>query len=145
MEKLVLIHVEDTEYQKIKNIASRMKITVDRIPEEIAAANYKLGEFVNGAYKKAEDTIDGTNRKQENVTEHFSEAEATNAEIKNRADSLILLCNLKEKRLDKMLFELRHGEVKVMYKAILTPSNQSWTVPMLMQELRRERFAMMRK
>ena len=44
-----------------------------------------------------------------------------------------------------MLFELRHAEVKVMYKAILTPSNQNWTVPMLMQELCRERFAMMRK
>ena len=129
MEKLVLIHVDDTEYHKIQNIASRMKITVDRIPEEIAAANYKLGELVNGTYKKAADTIDGTKRKQENTAEH----------------SLILLCNLKEKRLDKMLFELRHGEVNVMYKAILTPSNQNWTVPMLMQELRRERFAMMRK
>ena len=68
-----------------------------------------------------------------------------NAQAKSRADSLILVCNLKEKRMDKMLFELRHAEVKVMYKAILTPSNQNWTVPMLMQELRRERFAMMRK
>lgn len=129
MEKLVLIHVDDTEYHKIQNIASRMKITVDRIPDEIVAANYKLGELVNETYKKAADTIDGTGRKQENMAEH----------------SLILLCNLKEKRLDKMLFELRHGEVNVMYKAILTPSNQNWTVPMLMQELRRERFAMMRK
>ena len=44
-----------------------------------------------------------------------------------------------------MLFELRHAEVKVMYKAIQTTSNKNWTVPMLMQDLRRERFAMMRK
>ena len=145
MEKLVLIHVDDTEYHKIQNIASRMKITVDRIPEEIAAANYKLGELVNGTYKKATDTIDGTKRKRENTVKHSSETEMADAQIKSRADSLILLCNLKEKRLDKMLFELRHGEVKVMYKAILTPSNRDWTVPMLMQELRRERFAMMRK
>lgn len=145
MEKLVLIHVDDSEYQKIKNIASRMKITVDRIPEEIVAVNYKLGELVNGIYKNNADTIDADERKQENVTGHSSETGAVNAQTKNRADSLILLCNLKEKRLDKMLFELRHGEVKVMYKAILTPSNQNWTVPMLMQELRRERFAMMRK
>lgn len=145
MEKLVLLHVDDIEYHKIQNIASRMKITVDRIPDEIAAANYKLGELVNGAYKNAADTIDGTGREQENVTEHSSETGAVNVQTKSRADSLILLCNLRDKRLDKMLFELRHGEVKVMYKAILTPSNQNWTVPMLMQELRRERFAMMRK
>lgn len=145
MEKLVLIHVDDTEYQKIKNIASRMKITVDRIPEEIVVANYKLGELVNGIYKKVADTIDADERKQEKVTEHSSETGVVNAQAMSRADSLILLCNLKEKRLDKMLFELRHGEVEVMYKAILTPSNQNWTVPMLMQELRRERFAMMRK
>ena len=143
MEKLVLIHVDDIEYHKIQNIASRMKITVDRIPEEIV--NYKLGELVNGVYKNAADTIDGTGREQENVTGHSSETGAVNAQAKSRADSLILVCNLKEKRLDKMLFELRHAEVKVMYKAILTPSNQNWTVPMLMQELCRERFAMMRK
>ena len=145
MEKLVLIHVDDIEYHKIQNIASRMKITVDRIPEEIMTVNYKLGELVNGTYKKATDMIAADDRKQENVTGHSSETGAVNAQTKNRADSLILLCNLKDKRLDKMLFELRHGEVKVMYKAILTPSNQNWTVPMLMQELRRERFAMMRK
>ena len=145
MEKLVLIHVDDIEYHKIQNIASRMKITVDRIPEEIVTANYKLGELANGTYKKAADIIDADDRKQENVTEHSSETGAVNVQTKSRADSLILLCNLKDKRLDKMLFELRHGEVKVMYKAILTPSNQNWTVPMLMQELRRERFAMMRK
>lgn len=145
MEKLVLLHVDDIEYHKIQNIASRMKITVDRIPEEIVTVNYKLGELVNGTYKKATDMIDADDRKQENVTGHSSETGAVNAQTKNRADSLILLCNLKDKRLDKMLFELRHGEVKVMYKAILTPSNQNWTVPMLMQELRRERFAMMRK
>lgn len=145
MEKLVLIHVDDTEYHKIQNIASRMKITVDRIPEEIVTANYKLGELANGTYKNAADTIDGTGREQENVTEHSSETGAVNVQTKSRADSLILLCNLKDKRLDKMLFELRHGEVKVMYKAILTPNNRNWTVPMLMQELRRERFAMMRK
>ena len=145
MEKLVLIHVDDIEYHKIQNIASRMKITVDRIPEEIVTANYKLGELANGTYKKATDMIDADDRKQENVTGHSSETGAVNAQTKNCADSLILLCNLRDKRLDKMLFELRHGEVKVMYKAILTPSNQNWTVPMLMQELRRERFAMMRK
>lgn len=145
MEKLVLIHVDDIEYHKIQNIASRMKITVDRIPEEIMTVNYKLGELANGTYKKATDMIDADDRKQENVTGHSSETGAVNVQTKSRADSLILLCNLKDKRLDKMLFELRHGEVKVMYKAILTPSNRNWTVPMLMQELRRERFAMMRK
>ena len=53
MEKLVLIHVTDSEYRKIQNIASRMKITVDRIPDEIVTTNYKLGELVNGTYKKA--------------------------------------------------------------------------------------------
>lgn len=145
MEKLVLIHVDDIEYHKIQNIASRMKITVDRIPEEIVTANYKLGELANGTYKKAADIIDADDRKQEKTAEHSSETGAVNVQTKSRADSLILLCNLRDKRLDKMLFELRHGEVKVMYKAILTPSNQNWTVPMLMQELRRERFAMMRK
>lgn len=145
MEKLVLIHVDDIEYHKIQNIASRMKITVDRIPEEIMTANYKLGELANGTYKKAADIIDADDRKQEKTAEHSSETGAVNVQTKSRADSLILLCNLRDKRLDKILFELRHGEVKVMYKSILTPSNQNWTVPMLMQELRRERFAMMRK
>ena len=145
MEKLVLIHVTDSEYRKIQNIASRMKITVDRIPDEIVTTNYKLGELVNGTYKKAAEMADATDQTGKNAAEHSSSAVTAGMQTKSRADSLILLCNLKEKRLDKMLFELRHGDVKVDYKAILTPSNQNWTVKLLMQELRKERFVMMRK
>lgn len=120
MEKLVLINLSDSEYQKVKTIASRMKIATDRIPQEYLGCT--LGQFADGTYKgKMEQPV--------------------SAEMQ---ESVILFCNLKDKRLDKMLFELRHGAVDVTYKAILTPTNQNWTLTALLRELRREQFAMLR-
>ena len=98
MEKLILIHVTDSEYRKIQNIASRMKITVDRIPDEIVTTNYKLGELVNGTYKKVAEMADATDQTGKNAAKHSSSAVTAGMQTKSRADSLILLCNLKEKR-----------------------------------------------
>ncbi len=49
MEKLVLINLSDSEYQKVKTIASRMKIATDRIPQEYLGCT--LGQFADGTYK----------------------------------------------------------------------------------------------
>ena len=63
----------------------------------------------------------------------------------NPEASLLLFCGLREKRLDKLLFELRREEVTVEYKAILTPVNRTWTLRHLYLEMQREKAAISRK
>lgn len=57
------------------------------------------------------------------------------------SESLLLINGLSDKRLDKLLFELRRAEVAVDYKAVLTMSNSSWTLERLFSELRKEKAA----
>ena len=160
MEKLLLIHSTKEIQLQVKNVASRLKLALDIIPEEYCGC--RLKELAAGKYAQnppdatplgsttAEDVTPLGSTTAEDVTPLGSTtAEGTvPAQIDAGASgaptppSLLVLCGLRDKRLDKALFELRRADIPIDYKAILTPSNQEWTVPELMKELQRERQAM---
>ena len=148
MEKLLLIHSTKEIQLQVKNVASRLKLALDIIPEEYCGC--RLKELAAGKYAQnppdtvasdstvAEGTIPSGNAVAEGTVPAQVDAGASGAQIPS---SRLVLCGLRDKRLDKVLFELRRADVPVDYKAILTPSNQEWTVPELMKELQRERQA----
>ncbi len=121
MEKLLLIHSTKEIQLQVKNVASRLKLALDIIPEEYCGC--RLQELAAGKYAQ-------------------NPPDAASAPVAQTPPSLLILCGLRDKRLDKVLFELRRADIPVDYKAILTPSNKEWTVPELMKELQRERQAM---
>ncbi|MGN1203928.1 MAG: DUF3783 domain-containing protein [Lachnospiraceae bacterium] len=123
MEKLLLMNLPDATYRTIQGVASRLRIATDRIEQEYFGRTLKT--LASGKYRQSEDT-----------------AESKDAGYR---ESLIVLCGLRDKRLDKVLFEFKRAEVNVDYKAILTPINENWTVPALMGELRREKAAIQMK
>lgn len=120
MEKILLFHLDPEEYQKVRQIAGRLRVPC----EQIDAAYYgqTLAALVSGKYQEASD-----------------KEEAAYQQIPT--ESLILFCDFSDKRMDKLLFELRRSEVNVDYKAALTPTNKSWNVNQLMLEMRREKAA----
>ena len=160
MEKLLLIHSTKEIQLQVKNVASRLKLALDIIPDEYCGC--RLKELAAGKY--AQNPLDATplgSTTAEDVTPLGSTAAEDAAPSGNAAaegtvpaqdtacgpavqtpSSLLILCGLRDKRLDKVLFELRRADIPIDYKAILTPSNQEWTVPELMKELQRERQAM---
>lgn len=154
MEKLLLIHSTKEIQLQVKNVASRLKLALDIIPEEYCGCHLK--ELAAGKYAQnppdtvasdstvAEDTIPSGNAVAEGTIPSGSAAtEGTvPAPDAQTPPSCLVLCGLRDKRLDKVLFELRRADIPIEYKAVLTPSNQEWTVPELMKELQRERQAM---
>ena len=165
MEKLLLIHSTKEIQLQVKNVAFRLKLALDIIPEEYCGC--RLKELAAGKYAQnppdtvasdsivaegtipsdstvAEDTIPSGNAAAEGTIPSGSAAtEGTvPAPAAQTPPSCLVLCGLRDKRLDKVLFELRRADIPIEYKAILTPSNQEWTVPELMKELQRERQAM---
>lgn len=142
MEKLLLIHSTKEIQLQVKNVASRLKLALDIIPEEYCGC--RLKELAAGKYAQnppdtiasdstvAEDTIPSGNAAAEGTVP---------APAAQTPPSCLVLCGLRDKRLDKVLFELRRADIPIDYKAVLTPSNQEWTVPELMKELQRERQA----
>lgn len=165
MEKLLLIHSTKEIQLQVKNVASRLKLALDIIPEEYCGC--RLKELAAGKYAQnppdtiasdstvaegtilsdstvAEDTIPSGNAAAEGTIPSGSAAtEGTvPAPAAQTLPSCLVLCGFRDKRLDKVLFELRRADIPIDYKAVLTPSNQEWTVPELMKELQRERQAM---
>lgn len=160
MEKLLLIHSTKEIQLQVKNVASRLKLALDIIPDEYCGC--RLKELAAGKYAQnppdatplgsttaedvtplgstiAEDAAPSGNAAAEGTVPAQVDAGASGAPT---PPSLLVLCGLRDKRLDKALFELRRADIPIDYKAILTPSNQEWTVPELMKELQRERQAM---
>lgn len=153
MEKLLLIHSTKEIQLQVKNVASRLKLALDIIPDEYCGCHLK--ELAAGKYAQnppdtaASDSIvaEGTIPSDSTVAEGTipSGSAATEGTVPapdaQTPPSCLVLCGLRDKRLDKVLFELRRADIPIDYKAVLTPSNQEWTVPELMKELQRERQA----
>lgn len=131
MEKLITVNLNDIEYRKVQNIAGRMKLAIEQV-KYIAKEEFTLEDLYRGKYKEY--------KNQAHEDESQESIESTESGLKNK--SLILICGLSEKRLDKVLFELRRAQVLTDFKTVLTPTNKSWTLSRLFSELSREQAAM---
>ncbi len=143
MEKLLLIHSTKEIQLQVKNVASRLKLALDIIQDEYCGCHLK--ELAAGKYaQNPPDTAASDSTVAEGtIPSGNAAAEGTvPAPAAQTPPSCLVLCGLRDKRLDKVLFELRRADIPIDYKAVLTPSNQEWTVPELMKELQRERQAM---
>mgnify|MGYP003376462250 CR=1 FL=1 len=120
MEKLFIFGASDSAYAGLNQIARRMRLVCERVSSD--RFHYTLGELINGTSSA------GTDLPSPNAA--------------TPSESLLLMCNLSSKRIDKLLFELRHAELSFDHKAILTPTNQNWTVSRLFLEMHRESAAL---
>lgn len=120
MEKLLLFHLSEDDGKKIERITARLKMSF----ECVAGSDYNqfLGDLAAGRNNSLSAPYTG--------------------EIPE--ESLLLMCGFSERRMDKLLFELRKESVAVDFKAVLTPANQKWTVTQLLLEMHRERAAYLR-
>ena len=128
MEKLICYQIENT--REIERLASNMKIRV--IKADAAMYNEMLDNIVNGKISSVNNT---------------SSASISPAVTDNKlpSDSILIFCDLSEKHLNRMLFELKSRKVQIDFKAILTPTNRKWTLRQLHAELEREKASFTRQ
>ena len=117
MEKLICFQIENT--REIERLASNMKIRV--VHATVAMYDETLDSIVSGKVA------------------NNSPTSIPAADIKLPSDSILVFCDLSEKHLNRMLFELKSRKVPIDLKAILTPTNRRWTLRQLHNELERER------
>ena len=60
-------------------------------------------------------------------------------------ESLVIFCDVTDKHMDRLLFEMRQKNTGVTFKAVLTDSNRKWNISQMLEEMRRERFEYMRR
>lgn len=121
MEKILLVQVGTAETSQIKRLANNKGIRV------ISAGSDKTGCVLK-------ELVDG--KDSGTVTE--------GAKPGFPAGSLMVFCDVSEKHFNQILFEMRSKKIQVDLKAVLTPTNQNWTVDHLYMELMKEQIMMKR-
>ena len=58
-------------------------------------------------------------------------------------ESLVIFCDVTDKHMDRLLFEMRQKNTDVTFKAVLTDANKKWNISQMPVEMRRERFEYM--
>lgn len=117
MEKILIFHLNESELKKLKQIAGTLKIHYEIVDES---------HFM----QPIENLLSG----------HPSPLIAPfTGELPE--ESLVLLCDFTEKRMDKLLLALRRDKIMIDYKAVLTPTNRKWNAMRLFLEMRAEKAA----
>ncbi|MDO5340790.1 MAG: DUF3783 domain-containing protein [Eubacteriales bacterium] len=121
-EKILLYNVKNP--QDIIKAASNMRIVSGFIDE--SDTNKTLAELASGV--KGVTLAD--------ITRHKALLDK---------ESLIVFCDVSDKHMDKLLFEIRQKQLSITFKAVLTDTNKKWNINQMLVEMRRERFEYMRR
>lgn len=122
MEKLLLYNVKNP--QDIIKTASDMRIVCGFINE--SDVDKTLAELTSGV-------------------RGISLSDAAEFHSPDNKESLVIFCDVTDKHMDKLLFEIRQKNLDVTFKAVLTDTNKKWNIRQMLVEMRRERFEYMRR
>ena len=120
-EKILLYNVK--EPQDIIKVASNMRIASGFINE---SDSYKTLAELAAEVKGIPSDVAGYHSQEDK-------------------ESLVIFCDVTDKHMDRLLFEMRQENTGVTFKAVLTDANKKWNISQMLVEMRRERFEYMRR
>ena len=124
MERILLYNVSDCA--DIIKAASNMRISYGLVRD--SDADMTIGELAKSV-----------------PIQHLNDYGVIGATDKGtEKESLLIFCDVTEKHMDKILFEIRRRGIKVTFKAVLTPTNSKWNIRRMLMEMRREQLEYMR-
>ena len=123
MEKIVLVQVDASVERQIRRLAENKKIQVVSVGTE--AAGKTVDEIIH--FRNSTDDVSA-----EKMTPGNKELLPSS--------SLMIFSDVSEKHFDKLLFEMREKRIAVELKAVVTPTNRSWSLGRLYTELEKEKI-----
>ena len=120
-EKILLYNVK--EPQDIIKVASNMRIASGFINE---SDSYKTLAELAAEVKGIPSDVAGYHSQEDK-------------------ESLVIFCDVTDKHMDRLLFEMRQKNTGVTFKAVLTDANKKWNISQMLVEMRRERYEYMRR
>lgn len=126
MEKLICYQIENT--REIERLASNMKLRI--VYADASLYDETLDAIASGKVQSTATVATGANEIARTDNLNLSP---------DSGDSILIFCDLSEKHLNRMLFELKSRKVQIDLKAVLTPTNQKWPLRQLHAELEREK------
>ena len=126
MEKLICYQIENT--REIERLASNMKLRI--VYADASLYDETLDAIASGKVQSTATVATGANEIARTDNLNLSP---------DSGDSILIFCDLSEKHLNRMLFEIKTRKVQIHLQAVLTPTNQKWTLRQLHAELEREK------
>ena len=120
-EKILLYNVKEPQY--IIKAASNMRIVSGFINE---SDSYKTLAELAAEVKGIPSDVAGYHSQEDK-------------------ESLVIFCDVTDKHMDRLLFEMRQKNTGVTFKAVLTDANKKWNISQMLVEMRRESFEYMRR
>lgn len=121
MEKILAFQLEGQNFQKLKQIAAEMKVKL--YPVERRDFCQLIGDLFE--------------QKRSPLLRDYEGNAVT--------ESMIVLENFTDKRLDTLLRALKREQVSIDFKAVATSTNKKWTVLQMYLEMEKERNAYIAK
>lgn len=121
MEKVILFNMDNDNIRSIYNICSKMRIGVIAVDSE---QNVSMVEDIMKLPLYKGGTVNWKGLASPTTEE-----------------SLLLMCGLTDKHMDRLLASLRNSHIQPDYKAVLTPSNKKWTVTKLLAHMAFEKYS----
>ena len=112
-EKILLYNVK--EPQDIIKVASNMRIASGFINE---SDSYKTLAELAAEVKGIPSDVAGYHSQEDK-------------------ESLVIFCDVTDKHMDRLLFEMRQKNTGVTFKAVLTDANKKWNISQMLVEMRR--------
>ena len=116
MEKILAFQVREADVERLEGISARMGVKL------VVIDKVDFRQTVNDLLSQKKNPL----------------VEPYNGQI---TESMLLLHEFSDKRLDALLKALRREQVKVDFKAVTTKTNIKWTVLQLFFEMEKERKA----
>ena len=120
MEKLICYQIENT--REIERLASNMKLRI--VYADASLYDETLDAIASGKVQSTATVATGANEIARTDNLNLSP---------DSGDSILIFCDLSEKHLNRMLFELKSRKVQIDLKAVLTPTNRSGPCGFLIQ------------
>lgn len=114
MEKIVIYNVGHTK--DIIQCAANMRI------KSIVISDDRLSDTLSDILGSAKDYKSGDILPEKSETK----------------PGMVIFCDVTDKHIDKLLFEMRTGNSKVDYKAVQTKTNSQWTITRILAHMERE-------
>jgi len=120
LEKILVFQVNESDLRKLKEITQNLRIRL--LTVEKCDFRQTIGDLLDQKKNPAAGSYEGVS-----ITE-----------------SMIVMNDFTDKRMDALLKALKREQVAVDYKAIVTPFNKKWTALQLYFEMEKEKRAYMK-
>lgn len=154
MEKLLFFGLTDAEFQKIKPVASRLKLHCEQIP--VSMYHNTLGVIASGRAVPARHSRRSRHTcprqphgcfrrrcpcrclRRFRCLRHTRSRQHSGSRLPRPSARHVPAARAPD---GQALFESRRIDAPIDYKAVLTPTNAGWTIPRLLMEMHSEKAA----